>query len=190
MTNLVIFGPPGSGKGTQSQGLAERYGITIISTGEILRNEMKQDTPLGRKAKTFIDQGQLVPDEVIIEMIEGILKKKHNDKGYLFDGFPRTVVQAEAFDKMLAQLGYSVSALLELAVADEEVTQRLLKRKEIEGRSDDNLETIKNRLEVYHKQTQPIVQHYAQQGKHHQIDGVGTIEEVAKRLYAAIDASL
>lgn len=190
MINVILFGPPGSGKGTQGKNLAARYNLILVSTGEILRQEMASETPLGNEAKKFIEKGSLVPDEVIIDMMEKLIKEHLNDQGLLFDGFPRTVAQAEALDKKLQKNGQSVTALLELAVPDEELVGRLLKRKEIEGRSDDNLETISNRLKVYHSQTEPIVDHYQQQGRHHRINGVGEIKEIASRLQQEMDAVL
>ncbi len=189
MINLVLFGPPGSGKGTQGKGIAERYGLTAVSTGDILRSEMAKGTPLGIEAKKHIEKGNLVPDQVIINMMEELIHNHAND-GLLFDGFPRTVEQAKAFDAMLKKMGQAVTALIELSVPDEQLVVRLLKRREIEGRSDDNIETITNRLEVYHTQTEPIVDYYHSQGKHIKIDGVGTIDEIEQRLQQALDAKL
>ncbi|KXB32849.1 adenylate kinase [Bacteroidales bacterium KA00251] len=187
MVNIILFGPPGSGKGTQGKNLASHYNLMLVSTGEILRQEIAAESPLGLTAKKFIEKGSLVPDEVIIDMMEKLIKEHLNDKGLLFDGFPRTVAQAEALDKKLAKNGQSVTALLELSVPEEELVERLLKRKEIEGRSDDNIDTINNRLKVYHSQTEPIVDHYHGKGKHHRINGVGEIEEIAHRLHEEME---
>lgn len=190
MMNFVLFGPPGSGKGTQGKGLAEKYGLTVLSTGEILRNEIAQGTSLGEKAREYMDKGSLVPDEIIIDMMENLILRSSDQKGFLFDGFPRTVEQAKAFDRMLQKHNSSVTGLLELAVPDDELRIRLLKRREIEGRSDDNLETINNRLEVYKTQTEPIIDHYKAQGSHYRIDGVGEITDIAKRLCHVVDGLL
>lgn len=187
MINLILFGPPGSGKGTQCTGIAERYGLHTVSTGNILRNEIKLGTPHGILAKEHIDKGNLVPDEVIVEIIEDVLLAHPEAKGFLFDGFPRTVGQAKALDEMMERNGKGVDALLELSVPDEQLLERLIKRKEIERRSDDNIDTINNRLNVYHRQTKPIIHHYAGKGLHYHIDGVGAIEEVAERLRKVVD---
>ncbi len=182
MNNIILFGPPGSGKGTQGKVLAEKHGLKVISTGEILREEIRQTTDLGKIAKTYMDHGNLVPDNIIIDIIEEIVITHNQEKGLLFDGFPRTITQAKALDTMLQKHGSRVDALLELAVPDIELVQRLLKRKEIEGRTDDNLESIHNRLKVYHQQTKPIIEHYHLLGVHHCIDGVGLIDDIALRL--------
>ncbi len=188
MINLILFGPPGSGKGTQSSILVEHYGLKHISTGEILRKEIQAQTDLGQKAKALIDKGQLVPDEIIVAMIEDIVAGNTAVKGFIFDGFPRTVAQAEALDALLGRNGQRISQLLELVVPDAMVVERLLLRKEQEGRSDDNLETIQLRLNVYHTQTAPIAAYYKAQGLAKSIDGVGSVEAVMHRLFEAVDA--
>ena len=161
MLNLVIFGAPGSGKGTQSEVLIEKYGFDHISTGDILRAEIRQESELGKAAKSYMDAGQLVPDSLIIDMIEKVLRERKPKKGIILDGFPRTVAQAEALDALFAKLDTQVHAVLDLQVAEDELVERLLKRGQDSGRSDDNLETIQKRLGVYHAQTAPIAEHYA-----------------------------
>lgn len=187
MKNIILFGAPGSGKGTQSTALVERYGLRHISTGDILRKEIQAQTELGNKAKELMDKGQLVPDAIIIAMIEELIAKSTEVKGFIFDGFPRTVAQAEALDSMLVRYGQKISSLLELVVPDDVVMQRLLLRKEQEGRSDDNEETITRRLQVYHTQTAPIAAHYAKQNLHHSVDGTGAVEEVTARLFQVVE---
>ena len=187
MLNLVIFGAPGSGKGTQSEVLIAQYGFDHLSTGDILRAEIKAESELGKAAKSYIDAGQLVPDSLIIDMIEKVLQERQPKKGLIFDGFPRTVPQAEALDALLAKHATAVHAVLDLQVAEDELIERLLKRGQESGRSDDNLETIKKRLEVYHAQTAPIAQ-YAQKGVHHAIAGSGAISDITARIAAVIDA--
>lgn len=187
MVNIILFGPPGSGKGTQGKAIADRYNLQIVSTGEILRNEIASESELGKTASQFIEKGNLVPDDVIIAMMEKLIKENLNKPGLLFDGFPRTLPQARALDNKLIENKQAVTALLELSVPDEELITRLLKRKEIEGRSDDNIDTINNRLKVYHTKTEPIVEYYHHQNKHIKVEGVGKIEEIALRLQKALD---
>ena len=187
MLNLVIFGAPGSGKGTQSEILIEQYGLDHISTGDILRGEIKAGSELGKAAKGYIDAGQLVPDGLIIDMIEKVLGERKPKKGIILDGFPRTVAQAEALDALFAQLGTRVHAVLDLQVEEAELIDRLLKRGQESGRSDDNLETIQKRLGVYHAQTAPIAAHYAQQGVHHAIQGSGAISDITARIARVLD---
>lgn len=187
MINLILFGPPGSGKGTQSTALVEHYGLKHISTGEILRKEIQEETALGQQAKALMDKGQLVPDEIIVAMIEEIVAHHKTVKGFIFDGFPRTVAQAEALDALLSRNGQHVSQLLELVVPDNLLVERLLLRKQQEGRADDNLETIQHRLNVYHTQTAPIAAYYKNQNLSTSIDGVGTVEEVTARLFDVVD---
>ena len=158
MLNLVIFGAPGSGKGTQSEVLIEKYGFDHISTGDILRAEIRQESELGRAAKSYMDAGQLVPDSLIIDMIEKVLRERKPKKGIILDGFPRTVAQAEALDALFAKLDTQVHAVLDLQVAEDELVERLLKRGQDSGRSDDNLETIQKRLGVYHAPSQSTMQ--------------------------------
>ena len=188
MLNVVIFGAPGSGKGTQSELIIKEYGLDHISTGDVLRSEMKNDTELGKIAKDYIEKGQLVPDELIVNMLAKVLDSKENSKGVSFDGFPRTIPQAKALKVMLNERGTDVSVMLNLQVDEEELVKRLLERGKVSGRSDDNLETIKSRLEVYHKQTAPLADFYVEEGKHVAIQGMGTIEEIFGRIKEAISA--
>ena len=187
MLNLVIFGAPGSGKGTQSEILIEQYGLDHISTGDILRGEIKAGSELGKAAKGYIDAGQLVPDGLIIDMIEKVLGERKPKKGIILDGFPRTVAPAEALDALFAKLGTRLHAVLDLQVEEAELIDRLLKRGQESGRSDDNLETIQKRLGVYHAQTAPIAAHYAQQGVHHAIQGSGAISDITARIARVLD---
>ena len=182
MLNIVIFGAPGSGKGTQSELIIKEYGLDHISTGDVLRSEMKNETELGKIAKDYIEKGQLVPDELIVDMLAKVLDSKVNSKGVIFDGFPRTIPQAKALKEMLNKRGTDVSVMLNLQVEEEELINRLLERGKVSGRSDDNLETIKSRLDVYHKQTAPLADYYIGEGKHVAIKGVRTIDEILGRI--------
>ncbi|PNE26001.1 adenylate kinase [Tannerella sp. oral taxon 808] len=187
MFNIVIFGAPGSGKGTQSKKIIERYGFDYISTGDMLRRAISEGRELGKKAKDYIDRGQLVPDDVIVGMIADFLDGKKGSKGVIFDGFPRTLKQAEALKTMLNERGTDIHILLDLQVEDEELVERLLERGKVSGRSDDNPETIKARLDVYHTQTAPLATYYIGEGKHVPIKGIGQIEEIFERIAEAID---
>lgn len=187
MKNLVIFGAPGSGKGTQSDLLVAKYGFCHISTGDVLRAEIKQGTELGRTAQQFIDKGQLIPDELMIEILASVYDSLCPCEGVIFDGFPRTIPQAEALKKMLAQRGTEVSAVLQLEVPEEMLTERLLNRGKTSGRADDNAETIRKRLEVYHSQTAPLAAWYTAEGKLHAIKGYGALEEINAALCGVID---
>ena len=187
MFNIVIFGAPGSGKGTQSKMIVERYGFDYISTGDMLRQAISQGSELGRTAKEYIDRGQLVPDDLIVRLIADFLDGKHGSKGVIFDGFPRTIKQAEALKTMLNERGTDIHILLDLQVEDDELVARLLDRGKISGRSDDNPETIKARLDVYHTQTAPLATYYIGEGKHVAIKGVGQIEDIFERIAEAID---
>ena len=182
MLNIVIFGAPGSGKGTQSELIIKEYGVDHISTGDVLRSEMKAESELG-----YIEKGQLVPDELIVNMLAKVLDSKANSKGVIFDGFPRTIPQAKALKKMLNERGTDVSIMLNLQVDEDELIKRLLERGKVSGRSDDNLETIKSRLEVYHTQTAPLADYYIEEGKHVAIKGMGTIDEIFGRIKEAIN---
>ena len=187
MFNIVIFGAPGSGKGTQSKMIVERYGFDYISTGDMLRQAISQGSELGRTAKEYIDRGQLVPDDLIVRLIADFLDGKRGSKGVIFDGFPRTLKQAEALKTMLNERGTDIHILLDLQVEDDELVARLLERGKISGRSDDNPETIKSRLDVYHTQTAPLATYYIGEGKHVAIKGIGRIEEIFERIAEAID---
>ncbi len=187
MLNIVIFGAPGSGKGTQSELIIKEYGLDHISTGDVLRAEMKGETALGKVAKGYIEKGQLVPDELIVDMLAKVLDSKAGSKGVIFDGFPRTIPQAKALKEMLNKRGTDVSVMLNLQVDEDELVKRLLERGKVSGRSDDNLDTIKSRLEVYHKQTAPLADYYIGEGKHVAIQGMGTIEEIFGRIKEAIN---
>ena len=187
MLNVVIFGAPGSGKGTQSELIIKEYDLAHISTGDVLRAEIKNGTTLGQTAKGYIEKGQLVPDELIIDMLAGVLDSKKEAKGVIFDGFPRTIPQAKALKVMLNERGTDVSVMLNLQVEDEELINRLLERGKVSGRADDNLETIKSRLEVYHTQTSPLADYYISEGKHAAIHGMGSIEDIFGRIKEAIN---
>ena len=182
MLNIVIFGAPGSGKGTQSKLIIEKYGLDYISTGDVLRAAIKDGTELGKIAQDYINQGQLVPDDLIIQLIACFLDEKSNSKGVLFDGFPRTIPQAKALKELLNERGTDIAVLIDLQVDDEELIKRLMERGKISGRSDDNLETIKSRLDVYHAQTAPLATYYIDEGKHTPIKGVGSISEIFERI--------
>lgn len=187
MLNIVIFGGPGSGKGTQSEKIIEKYGLEHISTGDVLRAEIKNETELGKIADSYISKGQLVPDELIIDILASVFDKKKDSKGVIFDGFPRTIPQAEALKKMLSERETSINAVVALEVADEELVIRLLNRGKISGRSDDNKETIQQRLNVYHSQTAPLIDFYKKENLYNGIDGMGTIEEIFNRIENVID---
>jgi len=186
MLNIVIFGAPGSGKGTQSDLLKKRYNLAHISTGDVLRAEIKNDSELGRIAKGYIDKGELVPDELICDILAKKLDELGTVEGVIFDGFPRTIPQAEALERILADRGLEVSALIDLQVEDAELVHRLVERGKISGRSDDNEDTIKSRLDVYHSQTAPLADYYKNKGKHLAINGIGAIEEIFGRIEEAI----
>ena len=184
----MIFGAPGSGKGTQSDLLIEKYGLEHISTGDVLRAEIKNGTELGKTAKGYIDNGQLIPDELMIDILASVYDSFGREhKGVIFDGFPRTIPQAEALKKMLEERGDKVAAMLELDVPEDELMRRLIKRGQECGRADDNEETIKKRLVVYHSQTQPLIEWYKKEGLHHHINGLGTLERIFGDIQKVID---
>lgn len=188
MFNLILFGPPGSGKGTQSEKLVEKYGFIHLSTGNLLRQEISDKTPLGQEAKKFMDKGQLVPDEVVIGMIDSALEKDAGSAGFLFDGFPRTVAQAEALDKLLAYRKTAIHKVVALNVNEEELVSRLLKRGQTSARPDDSDEgVIRRRFEVYRQETEPVAAYYQEQEKLEAIEGVGTVEEIFEKITAVID---
>ena len=186
MLNIVIFGAPGSGKGTQSERIVAKYGINHISTGDVLRAEIKNNTEVGKIAKGYIDQGQLIPDELIIDILAKTLDSFEDSKGVIFDGFPRTIPQAEALKKVLAERGQSVSIMLDLDVPEDELMTRLIKRGQESGRADDNEETIKKRLVVYHSQTAPLIDWYKAEGQYCHINGLGTMEGIFEEICKAI----
>ena len=187
MLNIVIFGAPGSGKGTQSERIVEKYGINHISTGDVLRAEIKNGTELGKTAKGYIDQGQLIPDELMIDILASVFDSFKYSKGVIFDGFPRTIAQAEALKKMLAERGQDVSVMVDLDVPEEELMVRLIKRGKDSGRADDNEETIKKRLHVYHSQTAPLIDWYKNEKKYQHINGLGTMEGIFAEICEAVD---
>ena len=187
MLNIVIFGAPGSGKGTQSERIVEKYGINHISTGDVLRAEIKNGTELGKTAKGYIDQGQLIPDELMIDILASVFDSFKDSKGVIFDGFPRTIAQAEALKKMLAERGQGVSVMVDLEVPEDELMVRLIKRGKDSGRADDNEETIKKRLHVYHSQTAPLIDWYKNEKKYQHINGLGTMEGIFAEICEAID---
>ncbi len=189
MINLILFGPPGSGKGTQATKLVEKYNLLHISTGDLFRSEMKNETELGKKAKEYIAQGALVPDEVTIGMLKNKVEAHPEVAGYIFDGFPRTIPQAEALDNLLEEKDQQVSALLALDVDDEEIVKRILNRGKTSGRADDNDESIiRNRIEVYKSETSPVFDYYAKKGRAKMVDGIGSINEIFDRLCNEVDA--
>ena len=187
MLNIVIFGAPGSGKGTQSERIVEKYGINHISTGDVLRAEIKNGTELGKTAKGYIDQGQLIPDELMIDILASVFDSFKDSKGVIFDGFPRTIAQAEALKKMLAERGQDVSVMLDLEVPEDELMVRLIKRGKDSGRADDNEETIKKRLHVYHSQTSPLIDWYKNEKKYQHINGLGTTDGIFADICEAVD---
>ncbi|MDR0988989.1 MAG: adenylate kinase [Prevotellaceae bacterium] len=189
MLNIVIFGAPGSGKGTQSARIVEKYGLTHISTGDVLRAEMKKGSELGIIAKQYIDQGQLIPDDLMIHILGEVLDKAANPQGVIFDGFPRTIPQAEALKTLLAERGQEVAVMLDLEVPEELLMTRLINRGKESGRADDNEETIQKRLQVYHTQSAPLIDWYKKEGKHRLIKGYGELEQIAADLFEAIDHS-
>ena len=188
MFNLILFGPPGSGKGTQSEKLIAKYGLKHLSTGDLLRSEIAGQTPLGLAAKSFMDKGQLVPDEVVIEMISSALDNNPKAKGFLFDGFPRTTTQAESLDKLLTQKNTEIAVVLALQVSKTELIKRLLNRGLTSGRSDDtNEEVIGARIEEYEKKTAAVADHYKKFGKVLFVKGEGTVDTIFDSLCKEID---
>jgi adenylate kinase len=189
MITLILFGPPGSGKGTQAALLVEKYGLLHISTGDLFRYEMGNQTPLGMEAKRYMEQGQLVPDSVTIGMLRNKVEANRQVSGYIFDGFPRTLPQSEALDGLLQELGTEVSGLVMLEVPDEEITRRILLRGQSSGRPDDLDEAvIRKRIDVYNAETAQVFDYYHQKGKSHKVQGVGSVEEIFQRLCTTIDS--
>lgn len=189
MINLVLFGPPGAGKGTQAEFLVEKYSLVHISTGDVFRANIKNGTPLGKEAESYIKKGALVPDEITIGMLEAVVEENlATAKGFIFDGFPRTQAQGEALDAFLAKKGLAVSAMLALEVEDEVLVGRLLERGKTSGRADDADESvIRARIAEYYQKTNVLKDFYSAQGKYHGVDGVGSIPEIAERLSMIVD---
>ncbi|MBO6584805.1 MAG: adenylate kinase [Gracilimonas sp.] len=182
--NIILFGPPGAGKGTQAKLLQDEFNIPHLSTGDIFRAAIKNKTPLGVKVKSILDSGELVPDQTVVDLVADELSKDKYQEGYILDGFPRTVVQAEAFDAFLEKNNDELDAFILLSVPEEELIKRILSRGE--GRSDDTEEKVKTRLQVYREETQPVMKHYEKQGKVQEIDGIGTIDEIFGRIKNAL----
>ena len=188
MLNVVLFGAPGCGKGTQSELLEMKFGLSHISTGEIIRSHIKAQTPLGQQMAEYISRGELAPDSVVIGMVEEYLNQNKGIKGTIFDGFPRTTAQAEAFDKLLESMGDSVDIMIYMDVPEEELVQRILLRGKVSGRADDASEdVIRNRIEIYNQQTAVVADYYRQQGKYVAVPSLGTIDEVFDRIAAEIE---
>lgn len=189
MINIVLFGPPGSGKGTQAQNLIEKFNLKQISTGDLFRFNMKNDTELGKLAKSYIDKGELVPDQVTTDMLIDEIRKPSDAAGFIFDGYPRTAVQTEALERIVKEeLNDEIDICLSLVVEDTILVERLLKRGEISGRSDDsNVEIIENRIKEYYTKTAEVAELYKQQGKYVEINGVGDINEISEKLFAEVE---
>lgn len=186
--NVVIFGAPGSGKGTQSEKLIEKYRLYHISTGEVLRDHIARQTPVGQIAQTYISKGQLIPDSLMIKILEDIVDNEPKAKGgVILDGFPRTIPQAEALKKFMEQRGDEIHHVIGLEVPEEELIDRMIKRGQQTGRADDNPETIKNRLKVYHESTTPLRDYYIKEGKYRQINGTGSVDDIFAEIAKAID---
>lgn len=189
MLNIVLFGPPGSGKGTQSERLTDKYNLVHLSTGDIFRSNIKEETELGKLAQSYMSKGQLVPDSLTIDLLRSEVLKYENPKGFIFDGFPRTNAQAKALDDFLSSQNTSITLMLALEVGEDELKMRLLKRSEVSGRVDDaDPAIIENRIRVYNNETAPVKDYYSQQGKFIPIDGIGAIDDITSRLFSAIDA--
>lgn len=188
MLNILLFGPPGAGKGTQAERIKEKYRLVHLSTGDILRGELKAKTELGREAQKYMDKGELVPDEVVIGMIDNKLKENSGANGFIFDGFPRTTAQAKALDELLEKSASPISTMISLEVQHDELVKRLQKRAEVSGRADDkDISVIENRIQVYHNETAPLKDYYKAQGKYTPIDGMGSIEDIFGRVCTVLD---
>jgi adenylate kinase len=189
MLNIVLFGPPGAGKGTQSEKIIEKYDLVHLSTGDIFRANIKGETELGKLAKSYIDKGELVPDEVTIKLLESEVEKQSDPKGFIFDGFPRTVAQAEALDAFLKRKDTAITGMVALEVPEDELVKRLLERGKTSGRSDDQDESlIANRIKEYNSKTKPVADYYDNQGKFKSVHGVGSIDEIFGKICEAIDS--
>ena len=188
MLNLVVFGAPGSGKGTHSAKLIDAYGLYHISTGELLRDHIRRGTELGKTADAYISKGRLIPDDLMISILDDVLDKEAAGKpGVVFDGFPRTIPQAEALSELLRKRGTDLHAVIGLEVPEEELVERMLNRGRETGRADDNIDTIKNRLDVYHSQTQPLREYYNRQGKYMAVNGSGIVDEIFNNIAGGIE---
>lgn len=188
MKYYLLFGPPGAGKGTQATAMAEKFGLCHTSTGDLLRAEIAAGTPLGVQAKSLIDAGELVPDEVVEGMIEGRFETASGFNGFLLDGFPRTIAQAEALDALLERRGESLTGVVSIMIPDAMIFDRIRHRASIEGRADDaSDETISNRIRTYHDKTEPLIDFYRKVGKYHEIDGTGTIDQVRERIFSLLE---
>ncbi len=188
MTNIVLFGKPGAGKGTQAEFLKTKYNLTHISTGDVFRYNLKNNTELGILAQSYMDKGELVPDEVTIKMLQDEVEKNPHTNGFLFDGFPRTIAQAQALDQFLASRDMVVTATIALEANDEVLVKRLLERGKTSGRADDqDEEKIRNRYQEYNEKTAPLIEYYSQQGKFFAVDGIGSIHEITERLSSVIN---
>jgi adenylate kinase len=190
MFNLVLLGPPGCGKGTQAQRIVEKYGFLHLSTGNLIREEIQKETKLGKKLQTFVSQGLLVPDDIILKQVWNYALKHEKDKGIIFDGFPRTLYQAMMLDKLFAKKNYSISLVLAIYVPEEVLLHRIMYRAQQEGRVDDNEGVFKNRLLVYYSQTQPVIDYYKKKNILKEIEGNRSIDEVFRDIYKAIDEAL
>ena len=187
MKRLVFIGPPGAGKGTQAELLQNHHGIAWVSTGDMFRAAIKKQTPMGVQAKKYVESGSLVPDEVVVGLVLERLQEPDCQQGYLLDGFPRTVAQAQELDDALGDAG--VNSVVHLAVTDDVLIERIAGRAKQEGRADDSKKTLKNRLNIYHKETSPVVEYYRKAGRIVDVDGVGSIEDVQRKIVAAIDGN-
>jgi adenylate kinase len=184
---LILMGPPGAGKGTQAKVVADHFGIPAISTGDIFRTNVSQGTPLGKKAQEFMDAGEYVPDEVTNLMVRARIDEPDAEPGFLLDGYPRTLAQVEELDGMIRHTGHELDAAVVLTVDADEIVERLLHRAQTDGRTDDTEDVIRRRQEVYREQTEPLVEVYRRRGIVHEIDGMGVVEEVTKRIFDALD---
>jgi adenylate kinase len=190
MINIILFGPPGSGKGTQAVKIAEKYHLVHISTGDLFRYEMTHDTPLGLEAKAYVSRGELVPDAVTIGMLKNKMEMHPDASGFIFDGFPRTIPQAEALDQLMNEKGFVISCLLSLEVNEDEIVKRILSRGATSGRADDNDESIiRNRINVYRQETSPVYDYYQSKELAHTIYGIGSIDDIYENLCSAIDSA-